>query len=273
MATTNNNTHITTHIELSIQISLSGLSFCILNSITQQVEVLKHIDLNKHETPYRLLEHVQSLFENEPSLQQEFNNIQIIHSNELSTLVPKALFSKDHLADYLKYNSKILKSDFITFDEIDINDSVNVYVPYVNVNNFIYEQFGEFTFKHFSTVLIESILQIEKNTDQQKLYIHFGSRSFEIVSIVSGTLQFYNSFEYSSKEDFIYYLLFTLEQLKLNPETIPLVFIGDIKENSDLYNIAYKYVRHISFGKHKNNFIFNQQPETQHSEFIILNSF
>ncbi|WP_159023196.1 DUF3822 family protein [Formosa sp. L2A11] len=273
MATTNNSTHNTTHIELSIQISLSGLSFCILNSETQEVEVLNHKDFKKHETPYRLLEHVKSLFENETCLQQEFSNIQIIHSNELSTLVPSPLFSKDRLADYLKYNSKILKSDFITFDAIEINDSINVYVPYVNVNNFIYEQFGEFTFKHFSTVLIESILQIEKNADQPKLYIHVGPKNFEILSVATGMLQFYNSFEYSSKEDFIYYLLFTLEQLKLNPETIPLVFVGDIEENSDLYDIAYKYVRHVSFGKHKNNFTFNKQPKTQHAEFIILNSF
>ncbi|MDW5288385.1 DUF3822 family protein [Formosa sp. PL04] len=273
MATTNSSTHTKTLKELSIQISLSGLSFCILNATTQQVEVLKYLAFKKHETPYQLLEHVQSLFKTEESLQQEFSNIQIIHSNELSTLVPNPLFNEDYLADYLKFNSKILKSDFITFDTIELNDSVNVYVPYVNVNNFIYEQFGEFTFKHFSTILIESILHIEKNADQPKLYIHVGARHFEILSIDDGALQFYNTFEYSSKEDFIYYLLFTLEQLKLNPETIQLVFIGDILKNSDLYTIAYKYVRHISFGKHKNNFTFNHQPQTQHSEFIILNSF
>ncbi|WP_434036133.1 DUF3822 family protein [Formosa sp. 4Alg 33] len=273
MVTTNSSSHNNTHKELSIQISLSGLSFCILNPSLHQIEVLKHLSFNKHETPYQLLEHVQSLFNTEESLKQAFNSIQIIHSNELSTLVPSPLFNEEHLADYLKYNSKLLKSDFITFDTIDLNDSVNVYVPYVNVNNFIYEQFGEFTFKHASTVLIESILQIEKNADAPKLYIHVASRHFEIISINSGALQFYNTFEYSTEEDFIYYLLFTLEQLKLNPETIQLVFVGDILKNDALYNIAYKYVRDISFGKHKNNFTFSHQPQTQHAEFVILNSF
>ncbi|CDF79152.1 conserved hypothetical protein (DUF3822) [Formosa agariphila KMM 3901] len=252
---------------------MSGLSFCILNLNTQHVDVLKHQAFKKYETPYQLLEHVQALFANEDCLNQEFDTIQIIHTNELSTLVPRPLFSEEYLADYLKFNSKILKSDFITFDAIDINDSLNVYVPYVNINNYIYEQFGEFTYKHFSTVLIESVLQIEKNTDEPKLYIHINSRHFEILSVDSGALQFYNTFEYSSKEDFIYYLLFTIEQLHLNPETIKLVFVGDILKNSELYNIAYEYVRHISFGLHKNKFTFNHQPQTQHAEFIILNSF
>ncbi|WP_066217982.1 DUF3822 family protein [Formosa haliotis] len=273
MATTNSNSHTNTHKELSIQISLSGLSFCILNSNTQQVEVLKHITFKQFETPYQLLDHVESLFKTEQSLQQNFNNIQLVHCNELSTLVPSPLFSEDHLADYLKFNTKILKSDFITYDTIEANDSVNVYVPYVNVNNFIYDQFGEFTFKHYSTILIERILQLEKNANQPKLYIHVSSRHFELISVNSGELQFYNTFEYNSKEDFIYYLLFTLEQLKLNPETIQLVFIGDILKNDDLYTIAYKYVRHISFGKQNHPFTFSHQPQTQHAEFIILNSF
>lgn len=274
MATTNKVTNITTYAELSIQISLSGLSFCILNSFTKHVEILKHIDFNKHETPHALLEHVKSIFKNEKCLQQEFNEILIIHNNELSTLVPSPLFNKNHLADYLKYNSKILKSDFITFDEIEMNDSVNVYIPYVNINNYIYEQFGEFTFKHISTILIESILLIEKNAFEPKLYVHVGARNLEILSISSsGALQFYNSFEYSSDEDFIYYLLFTLEQLKLNPETISLVFVGDIQENSDLYQMAYRYIRHISFGEYINNITFNKRPKTLHKEFVILNSF
>ncbi|QDO95034.1 DUF3822 family protein [Formosa sediminum] len=273
MGTTNSNPHITTYRELSIQISLSGLSFCTLNRISNTIDVLKHIQFDNYETPYKLLEHVQALFKSEVCLQDQFNSIQLIHSNELSTLVPAPLFNEEHLADYLKYNSKILKSDFITFDAIDINDSVNVYVPYVNVNNFIYEHFGAFTYKHASTILIESILQLEKNANEPKLYVHVGLRNFEIISVFNGALQFYNTFEYNTKEDFIYYVLFTLEQLKLNPETIQIVCIGDILEDSELYTIAYKYVRNISFGTHKQQYTHNQQLETPHTEFVILNSF
>ncbi|MGJ5640894.1 DUF3822 family protein [Formosa sp. S-31] len=273
METTNNTKQTIKHLELSIQISLSGLSFSVLNRSTKEVFTHKRIQFKTPENPFRLLDHIQTLFNTEEVLKQDFAAVQVIHCNELSTLVPKALFSEDHLGDYLKFNSKILKTDFITFDVLESNDAVNVYVPYVNINNFVYDHFGSFTFKHYSTVLIESILQLEKNNKVPKLYVHIDKRHFEIVSVNNGVLQFYNTFEYNTKEDFIYYLLFTIEQLKLNPETIDLVFVGAILKHDDLYNMAYTYIRHVSFGKLNNNFTFKQQPQTQHAEFILLNSF
>jgi hypothetical protein len=46
----------------------------------------------------------------------------------------------------------------------------------------------------------------------------FQSRSFEIIVIQNQQLLLFNSFEYLTPEDFIYYVLFTAEQLNINPE-------------------------------------------------------
>ena len=175
------------------------------------------------------------------SIQKRFyktslTTFRLLHVNELSTLVPKPLFNEDNLADYLKFNSKILKSDFITYDSISVNDSVNVYVPYVNMNNYIYDMFGSFTFKHFSTILIETILAAEKHSETPKVFANVSTDHFEIVVVNKGELILYNTFEYSTKEDFMYYLLFTTEQLQLNPETFNLIFIGDIDQRDELYH-------------------------------------
>ena len=85
---------------------------------------------------------------------------------------------KINLADYLKFNSKILKSDFIAYDDIRHNEAVNVYVPYVNINNFIYEHFGSFTYRHYSTIVIDEILKVEKDADTQKFMFISNEDSF-----------------------------------------------------------------------------------------------
>ena len=90
----------------------------------------------------KLLERLIHYLETRDYLQTEFDDIVIIHENDLSTLVPKALFNEEYLADYLKFNSKILKSDYLSYDSLVHNKSVNVYVPYVNINNYIYEVYG-----------------------------------------------------------------------------------------------------------------------------------
>lgn len=273
MAQTNKNYNKLTNLELSIQISLSGLSFCILQRDTKTITKLQNIAFEKKANPFGLLDKLIHLFNTEMSLQNSFTNVNIIHTNELSTLVPKPLFKEDSLADYLKFNSKILKSDFIAFDEIEYNDTVNVYVPYVNINNFIYEKFGSFTYKHFSTILIERILFIEKNSEDTRVYVNLNINHFEIIAVKKGKLILYNTFEYASKEDFIYYILFTAEQLKLNPETLKLQLIGNVNKDDELYNIAYKYIRHISFGKRLDDYKYLEYPATNYSNFTLLQSF
>ena len=64
---------------------------------------------------------------------------------------------KIFLADYLKFNSKILSNDYITHDDLAQGDIVNVYVPYVNINNFIYDTYGAFEFNHYSTILLNTL--------------------------------------------------------------------------------------------------------------------
>lgn len=272
MAITNNTEAIKSNKNLSIQISLNGLSFCILNTESNTIVFLKEISTEKPETPYKILDLLTAAFETEKELQTPFNAIQVIHENELATLVPEALFDEAHLADYLKFNSKILRSDFISFDTIDSNKSMNVYVPYVNINNYIYEQFGAFSYTHFSTVLISGILKQELDATDIKMYVHIAKTHFEIIVVNHGKLMLYNSFEYTTKEDFIYYILFTAEQLQLNPDTFILLLLGSIKEQDELHTIAYKYIRHIRFAERQDQFKYLAKPESNHACFTLIHS-
>ena len=81
---------------------------------------------------------------------------------------------------------------------------------------------------------------------------------------------FYNIFEYQTKEDFIYYILFTLEQLDLSTETTNISIIGAINEQSELYKILYTYIRNISFLNSKKTIFNNQTEIDKHSNFILL---
>ena len=272
MAQTNNTVNKLTNIELSIQISLSGLSFCILQRDTNTITHLKEVRFPKKLNPPEVLDALKQLLNTETIFKNTVTAITLIHDNELATLVPKPLFNEDCIADYLKFNSKILITDFIAHDDIVTNDSVNVYVPYVNINNFIYDQFGAFTFKHVSTVLIEEILHLEKNASGPKVYVNCSENHFEIIIVNNAKLHFYNSFEYNTSEDFIYYLLFTTEQLNLNPETFHLVFIGDVSKEDDLYKIAYKYIRNIRFGNRNDSFKYHVAPKTDYSNFTLIKS-
>ena len=232
---------------MSIQVSLSGLSFFILNSITSNIEYLESVNFEKNLSPNKLLDQLIHYFNSTTILDQEFSKVSVIHSNNLATIVPKPFFDETNLINYLKFNSKILKTDFITYDQVKVAEIMVVYVPFVNINNFIFDRFGSFEYKHSATILITRVLTLEKNTKKPKMYLNIEKNHFEIVVVENNLLKFYNRFEYITKEDFIYYLLFTAEQLQLNPEEFPLVLMGTIDQEDELYEIAYKYIRDVSF--------------------------
>ena len=94
----------------------------------------------------------------------------------------------------------------------------------------------------------------------------------DAIDFVKNKLMFYNRFDFNTKEDIIYYLLFTIDQLKLNPEEIPLVITGNISEDDDNYKIIYEYIRNVStFNSEINQ--ENKFYNSLKSDIILLNSF
>ncbi|MDG1743915.1 MAG: DUF3822 family protein [Polaribacter sp.] len=257
--------------KLSIQFNLDGFSFCITDNTSEEILYFyEYLFKEKKITPESLLKKIEELFKTDSYLQKDFSSVSVVHQNNLSCLVPNTYFSEDKLSEYLNFNIKTLTSDFITFDDIQSIKAKNVYIPYVNINNFLFQNFGEFEYKHHLTIFIEKLISIN-NSDEKVVYVNVSSDSFDVVVIQNKQLYFSNSFSFETKEDFIYYILFTFEQLKLDVEEIQLYFTGDIELESELYTITYQYIRNVLFLE-SNNPIFKQLNYSKHSNYILLGS-
>tara|TARA_B100000787_G_scaffold7955_1_gene5956 strand:- start:18288 stop:19103 length:816 start_codon:yes stop_codon:yes gene_type:complete len=266
--TINKNIEFTSKRKLSIQFSLDGFSFCTTNVHDEVYEFSSFSFLKAINSPELILKKLKEIFKEEKSLQEEFQTVTVIHQNNLSTLVPNEYFKEDALKDYLKYSIKTIATDLIVYDDLNFMDSKNVYVPYVNINNFLFQNFGEFEYKHHSSLLLEKLFLQSKT--KLGFYVNVSPSMFDIVVIKNSKLLFFNVFEYHTKEDFIYFILFTLEQLELSTEDTVVSILGDIKENSDLFNILYTYVRNINLLNSKNAVFNDQKDFSKHSNFILL---
>lgn len=258
--------------KLSIQVSLNGLSFCILDTIENRIRISDTLVFEEERSPYGLRKGLVALFEKHRLPKKSFSEVIVIHCNTLFSLVPKPLFEVDEMPNYLKFNAKILATDHLDYDEIEGNDMINVYVPFVNVNNYIYELFGEFTFKHNGTVMVESLLKSNTQVQEPICYVHIGLRQMDITVLSKKKLLLFNSFKFTTKEDFIYYLLFTIEQLGLDPEKVLIKLFGNIEEGDEFYAICYQYVKNVSiFVPPTSWYPFNTMDE-EIIDFTVLNS-
>ena len=87
---------------------------------------------------------------------------------------------------------------------------------------------------------------MSKNKEEKQVFVHLQKEHFEIVVVKNQQLILFNSFQYNTPEDFIYFILFTCEQLQLNPETISVQLLGNCTEEDAFFKIAYQYIRNCT---------------------------
>ena len=170
--------------------------------------------------------------------------------------MPNALFNKDELATYHQYNFTPNEADNYYFDKFLNLSANNIYA----VPDFIISCFDNVKnkhFLHFSTPLIAAALLHAKNTNALSLIdVHVLPNSFQIIIIKNQQLALYNSFDYQTSEDFIYYLLFVLEQQKIDNKKVHIRLLGEVEKNSTIYTLLNTYINEVSFLE-KNDLLAN----------------
>lgn len=247
-------------LRMSVQISLTGLSFLIISSENTILWQHKEKWLYNTVSPSELLERIILSIEQAP-INNDIEKIKIFYHTPLYSIVPTEFIGETDLKEFLKFNIKTLTSDYIAQDCIMKNEAQILYIPYININNYFFEKFGSFSYYHSIGKWIDYCRV--QNTNEHQLFVNLEHRIFDLLVLKNKQLILANSFEYRSKEDVLYYILFTMEQLDLDVESVPLILSGDIESNSDLYKYLYQYIRYIEFiktDKLKINQIKNELP-------------
>ena len=221
-------------------------------------------------TPEELLMEIESIISQREILNSDFSDVSIVYSTPIYSLVPIVLFEETKASEYLKFNSKILANDYVAHDLLENSGIAIVYVPFMNINNFFFDKYGSFNYYHSISILLKTILDKEQYS-LPRMYLHFQQNSFDCLIMKDGELQLCNTYNYNTPEDFIYYTLFSMEQLKLNPETLSVFLCGDIEKNDPNFNIAYTYIRNLEFLKMDTTVPEVNDHAEGHRHFIIKN--
>jgi len=218
---------------------------------------------------------LEQLFKESDLIGHAYHSVICSISNNLSTLIPSALFENDRKKMYLGFNTSLQGNEAILVDEIRSLDSKNVFAVPFSVKSKLDAQFSNIRYHHSSSPLIDSLVTDHKNKDGKRLFVHVQQTHFEVVVIDNRSLLFYNTFNHFSPEDFIYYLLFVCEQLQLNPETVETFLLGDIEKDTPLYTMAHRYIRRLKFGERTDGADYSYQLQTlpKHFHYTLFNRY
>jgi phosphoribosyl-ATP pyrophosphohydrolase len=207
-------------------------------------------------------------------LKNSFRSVRIIVENNRSTLIPFALFEEAEKDTYLNFSVETENDEKVLFDRLTQLDIVNIFGVNNTLHNQIVGLFPGAMVCHVSSVLIESIWMNFKNliTDKQIL-IFVREEAFNMIIFEKKQLVYSNAFNFREPEDFIYYVIFVMEQLNLNPEEVPVTLLGKISTKTPYFDFIFKYIRNVDFALQNESteysYVFDDVPG--HSFYTLLN--
>ena len=265
----------TAHYHVYLQLSVSSLTYTIFNPVTSTFIGLEKYLLNDIYNDYSMVSPLKDILAANQLLQKTFKLFHVAYVNERATLIPSAIFNKNELAQYHRFNYSAREEDVFLADRLLNLDGYNVY----SVPDFIKGVFQEqknIRFHHFSSALIEaSISEAKKHQLDLLVHVHILPSSFQIMVVKNQLLEIYNSFSYQTSEDFIYYLLFVFNQLAINTSEISVCLTGEVDKNSAIYDMMQNYIKTITFGKRpvnlKYSYLFEDVPP--HYYYSLFNQY
>ncbi len=233
------------HYHLSLQIDSEGFAYCLLDSRRKRYIVFQKYLYGKSGDIVSLVNKLEKHLEEDEILNASFKSSSCIYLTQKSTLVPNAFFDESKLKDYFEFNHPLDELDEIHFNLVPEIDASNVFAIPTYLANLLYNKFKGLKIYHQATPFIKSTLKDFRPSSS--VHINLNPGFFDIIVKQGHQLKLYNTFLYQNDTDMLYYVLFIINQLKLNPETIPLTICGEMSDRISYQESLSKYVPKMMF--------------------------
>ena len=262
---------------LSIELSLDGFSYCILDTDSFRFELLEAYALRDVNDYHKLIIILEDFVSNKKILTQNYQRVSISFIHPSVTFVPSELFVYSEKNEYLKFNLDSDHNYEIRVDKLHNLSGYTIYpLPKILIQKIDY-LFPSARIRHMSTPLIENVVyMVRYGRMSPQLVLHVQSSHFEILIFNNEHLRFFNSFRYQTCEDLFYYLFYVLEQLNLQVEELDTMIFGEVGIESEFYRKIKRYVKSLSFGPRSDLYkyceAFDEIPHHYYYNLLNLNA-
>ncbi|GGK70113.1 hypothetical protein GCM10011405_17700 [Rufibacter glacialis] len=209
---------------------------------------------------------LQDLSASNPLLQErKWQQVRIGIKNQQFTLIPETLFDLNAREEYLRLNAVVEpEQEVVDHHEHPRLELVNVFTVPAALEAWLAMQFldSPVEFVHQTSALMEGFLHMAERSTRPQLFIYVDKNYVTLVVLQGLKLEFCNSFFFTTSEDFIYYVLFVLQEKKMNPDQDQVMVWGELLLDSELHEVLRTYIRHVQFGKKPTDVGFSYRFDT-----------
>ncbi len=257
----------TENYELSVQVSSDDISFCILDTLRNKFVMLRSYEPedNSRFDPYRLNEIIRK----DDFLVRKFRKTNIITPTPRSTLVPGPLFEDSRKEEYLDFNQKKNDRERVMISKIKNSDIYTIFSVQEGFADLLKGLFPEGNIMHSLKPLFQYV-HFNRRSTGNNVHIHFEKDYFDTVIFDPNELKFCNTFQFKSRSDIEYFVLYVLKKMNVRQdETVYLS--GKTQEKEALLHGFSQYLTDVRFALPQGNYTFSYVlSEAELHRFLLL---
>ncbi|MFO7940991.1 MAG: DUF3822 family protein [Bacteroidales bacterium] len=222
--------NMTSHYELSIQLSLDGFSFLVYDVTRSKfIACLLHpLNETDREEPSTALKKVLAQSD---LTQYAYRQVRVINQTHRYTLIPEAYFSSQRIKECFSFNHKLGDAEELHATELPYYKVVVVHALSSNLTNLLRQYFPTFQIFHQTLPFLKRVELA--NTHEVCLGVNVTSEYMDLALLQGPNkmLKLLKSYPYTTSADVIYWLLSVTQKQKIQ-FTLPILFNGDFPNPS-----------------------------------------
>lgn len=221
-----------------------GAAEIVLALFTEESELahLEHLLVKPGE---KLIDTLTHLAGSSDFFAHSYAQVQVGIAGPHYTLVPAALFDNASKEQLLRFNHALSANDIVLADEVVSAGSFCVYAIDARVKELFDKFFPNNHMRHHASYLLGSLPGLASRTHKTCLVdVHTDSIA---IALYDKKLLFFNSFGFQAAEDFLYFVLASLEQNGCALDETDVVLAGEVEAGSAIHNTLKKYIPRLRF--------------------------
>jgi hypothetical protein len=208
-----------------------------------------------------------------------WHEIRIAVNSPSFTLVPKLLYRKEYAGSYLALmrGSTLPAHEFAQAYAHESEGFLSVF----NLEHPLADYFSEayplqpISFVHQTGALIQATAHLDRQLlTPTNIHLYFEDEFVTIIYRKERQLRYCNRFGYKNVQDLAYYILYVLDELELNPETIHVLLYGEITPFAERYTELSRFLPNLTFGQSPSGLTlvkeFDELPEHRYLSLFGL---
>jgi len=260
----------TNQYHLSIQADLNGFSFCLYDSRQKKHVVFRKYVLQSNLLIENFLKAMEEIFNTDDLLSSSYASSSFMFLTQKSTLIPDSYFDKNLLKSYFEFNHALDTLDEIHYNYIPAIDAYNVFTLHTYMASEVGNHLKGVKFYHQAFPFIEKMLEYSSSRQKQIMAIGLNNQFFDIMVSQGSKLKLYNTFQYNSQTDLLYFILFICKQFNIEPRQLELLLSGELSDIMTYSEAIREYVPGMQYVKSTGSNMADGLARIKESKFFTL---